>query len=62
MRASRLYVGLDVHKDSITIAIAEFGPNGEIRIFGTLTHDLHALERAIRSIPAERALGAFPLG
>ena len=52
MKAITLYLGLDVHKDPITIAIAEFGPKGEIRIFGTITNDLHALERALARIRA----------
>jgi transposase len=46
MKAITIYLGLDVHEDSITIAIAEFGSKGEIRLFGTITNDLHALERA----------------
>ena len=50
MKTITLYVGLDVHKDSITIAIAEPGPKGEIRIFGTITNDLHALEKALQRI------------
>jgi transposase len=47
MQTITLYLGLDVHKDSITIAIAQAGPKGEIRPFGTITNDLHALERAL---------------
>jgi len=47
MKAITLYLGLDVHKDSITIAIAEPGPKGEIRLFGTITNDMHALEKAL---------------
>jgi transposase len=47
MEAITLYLGLDVHKDSTTIAIAEPGPKGEIRLYGTITHDLHALEKAL---------------
>jgi len=47
MKAITLYLGLDVHKDSITIAIAQAGPQGEIRLFGTITNDLHALEKAL---------------
>ena len=35
MQTIKLYLGLDVHKDSITIAIAQAGPQGEIRLFGT---------------------------
>ena len=46
----KLYLGLDVHKDSITIAIAQAGLKGEIRLFGTITNDLHALEKALNRI------------
>ena len=35
MKLITLYLGLDVHRDSITIAIAEPGSKGEIRLFGT---------------------------
>src|SRR5512139_3367390 len=45
-----LHLGLDVHKDSITIAIAQPGPKGEIRPFGTITNDLHALEKVLSRI------------
>jgi transposase len=50
MKAITLYLGLDVHKDSITIAIAEAGPKGEIRLFGTITNDMHALEKALTRV------------
>jgi transposase len=50
MKTSKLHLGLDVHKDSITIAIAQDGPQGEIRLFGTITNDLHALEKALSRI------------
>jgi transposase len=48
MQTITLYVGLDVHKDSITIAVAEPGPKGEIRTFGTIANSLQALERTLR--------------
>jgi transposase len=47
MHATTLYLGLDVHKDSITLALAEPGPKGEVRLWGTITHDLHAVEKAL---------------
>jgi len=50
MKAITLYLGLDVHKDSITLALAEPTPKGEIRLFGTITNDLHALEKALTRI------------
>jgi transposase len=45
-----LYLGLDVHKDSITIAIAMGGRNGEVRLYGAISNDLHALEKALSKI------------
>jgi transposase len=50
MNAIKLYLGLDVHKDSITIAIAEAERNGEIRIFGTVSNDLGRLEILLNRI------------
>src|SRR5512143_772809 len=50
MKVITLYIGLDVHKDSITIAVAEPGPKGEIRLFGTITNDLGRLEVALNRI------------
>jgi len=47
MKAITLHLGLDVHEDSITIAIAEPGSKGEIRLFGTITSDMHALEKVL---------------
>jgi transposase len=69
MKTIKLYIGLDVHKDSITIAIAQAGPQGEIRLFGTITNDLHALEKALarirkahRGAPLAVAYEAGPCG
>ena len=49
MKAIELYLGLDVHKDSTTIAIAiaEPGPKGEIRLFGTVSSDIDWLEQGL---------------
>lgn len=50
MHTIKLHLGLDVHKDSITMAIAQAGRQGEIRLLGTITNDLHALEKALRRV------------
>ena len=40
------YVGLDVHKDTTVIAVAEAGRTGEVRLYGTISSDLGALDGA----------------
>ena len=37
MKKHLLYLGLDVHADSITIALAEDGRDGEVRLYGMAT-------------------------
>ena len=49
-KSSKFFVGLDVHKDTIDIAIAESGDPGEVRHFGTIPGDLQSLDKAIRRI------------
>jgi transposase len=53
MKKTELYIGLDVHKETITAAVAEGGRNGEVRQAGTITNDLHALEKLLRRIRGE---------
>ena len=42
-----LYIGLDVHREAVAIAVAEQGRKGEVRDYGQISNDLHALERFI---------------
>ena len=47
MKKLNKYVGLDVHKDTTVVAVAESGREGEVRIYGMISSDLHALERVL---------------
>ena len=44
------YVGLDVHKDSITIAIADEGRDGNVRLYGKIRNDLGQIDKVMRKL------------
>lgn len=50
MNKPLLFLGLDVHAQTIAIAIAEEGAGGEVRLYGTISHDLHALEKTLSKL------------
>ena len=45
-----LYIGLDVHKEQTTVAIASPGAQDEVRVHGNVRTTQHALEAVLRRI------------
>jgi transposase len=44
------YVGLDVHKNSISVAFADEDRDSEIRLYGTIGGDLASLDKVVRKL------------
>lgn len=53
MTSNEHYVGMDVHKDTVTIAVADAGRSGEVRLYGKVSSDLRAVEKTLRKIGAD---------
>jgi len=47
------YVGLDVHKEGIVVAVAEGGIRGEVRDYGRIANTAGALDRLMRKLGGE---------
>ena len=50
MKEYSTFVGMDVHKNSIEIAIAEQGRKGEVRSYGKIDGTLSALDKVLRKL------------
>ncbi len=42
------FIGLDVHKNTISIAIADGPRKGELRSYGTIPNDIKSIDKIIR--------------
>jgi transposase len=51
MAKRSMFVGMDVHKESIDVSVAEEGRDGEVRRYGVIPGDLEAVAqvRALRA-------------
>jgi transposase len=52
MRKRSTFIGLDVHKESIAVAIAEGGRFGEVRAYGSIGGEVEALNKVVRTLRA----------
>jgi hypothetical protein len=53
------HVGLDVHKETVAVAIADSGRDGEVRYWGTIPNTTHHLEGLIKKLSKKKARLAF---
>ena len=47
MKRSEAFIGLDVHKETIAVAIADAGRDGEVRYWGTMPNTMHHLGQLV---------------
>ena len=59
MKQNTYYVGLDVHKENISVAIAEGGGSREVRHLGEISNDLHATKKLLSKLRRVHEGGSF---
>ena len=52
MAKRSMFVGMDVHKETIDISLAEEGRDGEVRHYGVINGDLEAVAKVLRALRA----------
>src|SRR6266849_6091256 len=52
MENRSMFVGLDVHKETIDVSIAEGHREGEVRHYGVIASDLEPLDKVVRALHA----------
>ena len=52
MENRNMFVGLDVHKETIDVSIAEGHRDGEVRHYGVIASDLEPLDKVVRALRA----------
>jgi transposase len=55
MANRRMFVGMDVHKESIDISLVEEGRDGQVRHYGRIGGDLEALAKVVKALRAPTA-------
>lgn len=56
MKKATRYVGLDVHADSIAVAVAESGRDGEVRSLGTVPNRFESVRRLVQKLGGAKGL------
>jgi len=54
MAKRSMFVGMDVHKESIDVSLAEEGRDGEVRHYGVIAGDQEAVTKMVRALRARQ--------